>query len=507
MNSHRLNVSVPAALLAMVAGVCPSLAGTNTFFNGTGDNNWLTGANWSLGHYPNINDDAVIPVGQAPSLDSSLSLYVNTLTVNGNFYMQGSLRAVNGFTLNGQMSVYKGTHGAPFFFVAGQGTINGTMSLFGGSVLDNDFYNNTGEITISNGGHLAIYDSDASRTLSINTVNYGTIDFYAPRMDFGAGIGVSRSMFNYGSFNNFNNGTFAGLGTSSTIVYNEGNWNFTAPGAALVDQNVIFVNDGNLIVDRATATFGNLFNLHLASNELTGGFWQVSGGGQLKTPAGGAISKIGAGAAVAILGANSLFDALFPCTSIDGTLIVDGGATLSLYPPALGTVTQSGGYIGVGAYSHLYVQGAFWQRGGTIGRQFQDATQLGSGIFDVLLTSTFSGNLFCLFLDQTQINAGNEFTIAKLAPSACCGVYGPFASIEINGNGNRHLVTRYDQDKIVLVGLCPSDFDGDGFVAGDDFDAYVVEFQFGNTSADFDGDGFVTGDDFDAFVAAFELGC
>ena len=62
--------------------------------------------------------------------------------------------------------------------------------------------------------------------------------------------------------------------------------NLTIAGAALVDQNVIFVNDGNLIVDRATATFGNLFNLHLASNELTGGFWQVSGGGELKTPAG-----------------------------------------------------------------------------------------------------------------------------------------------------------------------------------------------------------------------------
>ncbi len=54
---------------------------------------------------------------------------------------------------------------------------------------------------------------------------------------------------------------------------------------------------------------------------------------------------------------------------------------------------------------------------------------------------------------------------------------------------------------------CPSDFDRDGFVTGDDFDAYVLAFTLGSASADFDHDGFVTGDDFDAYVLAFEAGC
>ncbi len=54
---------------------------------------------------------------------------------------------------------------------------------------------------------------------------------------------------------------------------------------------------------------------------------------------------------------------------------------------------------------------------------------------------------------------------------------------------------------------CPADFNGDGFVTGDDFDAFVIEFEAGNISADFDADGFVTGDDFDAYVLAFEVGC
>ena len=54
---------------------------------------------------------------------------------------------------------------------------------------------------------------------------------------------------------------------------------------------------------------------------------------------------------------------------------------------------------------------------------------------------------------------------------------------------------------------CPADFDGDGFVTGDDFDAYVIAFEAGDDDADFNNDGFVTGDDFDAYVTAFEAGC
>jgi photosystem II stability/assembly factor-like uncharacterized protein len=58
-----------------------------------------------------------------------------------------------------------------------------------------------------------------------------------------------------------------------------------------------------------------------------------------------------------------------------------------------------------------------------------------------------------------------------------------------------------------LPSPCPADFDGSGFVDGDDFDAFVAAFEAGDVSADFDGSGFVDGDDFDAFVQQFETGC
>lgn len=58
-----------------------------------------------------------------------------------------------------------------------------------------------------------------------------------------------------------------------------------------------------------------------------------------------------------------------------------------------------------------------------------------------------------------------------------------------------------------LLPLCPSDYDRDGFVTGEDFDSFVAAFEAGDLAADFDGNGFVTGEDFDDFVARFVAGC
>ncbi len=65
----------------------------------------------------------------------------------------------------------------------------------------------------------------------------------------------------------------------------------------------------------------------------------------------------------------------------------------------------------------------------------------------------------------------------------------------------------FDDCEFGPITACCADYDGDGFVTGDDFDAYLRAFGIGDFTADFDGDGFVTGDDFDAYVAAFEGGC
>ena len=54
---------------------------------------------------------------------------------------------------------------------------------------------------------------------------------------------------------------------------------------------------------------------------------------------------------------------------------------------------------------------------------------------------------------------------------------------------------------------CPSDFNRDGFVSGEDFDQFIEAFELGLATADFDRNDFVNGDDFDLFMEAFVAGC
>jgi len=79
----------------------------------------------------------------------------------------------------------------------------------------------------------------------------------------------------------------------------------------------------------------------------------------------------------------------------------------------------------------------------------------------------------------------------------------------INANGTVDAAEYIEVSLCSLSGAacCPADFNHDGFVSGDDFDAFVAAFELGDPAADFDGNTFVSGDDFDGFALAFEGGC
>ncbi len=55
--------------------------------------------------------------------------------------------------------------------------------------------------------------------------------------------------------------------------------------------------------------------------------------------------------------------------------------------------------------------------------------------------------------------------------------------------------------------FCTADINHDGFLNGDDYDAFANAFESGGTLADYNHDGFVNGDDYDTFAADFEEGC
>ena len=58
-----------------------------------------------------------------------------------------------------------------------------------------------------------------------------------------------------------------------------------------------------------------------------------------------------------------------------------------------------------------------------------------------------------------------------------------------------------------LITACPGDFDRNGFVDFEDFDAFVLAFEAGDARSDFNGDNFLDFSDFDDFVHAFEADC
>ncbi|MFO0835132.1 MAG: hypothetical protein U0638_09190 [Phycisphaerales bacterium] len=54
---------------------------------------------------------------------------------------------------------------------------------------------------------------------------------------------------------------------------------------------------------------------------------------------------------------------------------------------------------------------------------------------------------------------------------------------------------------------CLADFDGDGFVNGNDYDLFAELFDAADDGSDLNGDGFVNGNDYDLFATHFDTGC
>ncbi len=59
----------------------------------------------------------------------------------------------------------------------------------------------------------------------------------------------------------------------------------------------------------------------------------------------------------------------------------------------------------------------------------------------------------------------------------------------------------------IYIVKCAGDYDGSGFVNGDDLDEFLTEFLAGSRFCDMDGDGFSNGDDFEKFIGHWDSGC
>ncbi len=96
----------------------------------------------------------------------------------------------------------------------------------------------------------------------------------------------------------------------------------------------------------------------------------------------------------------------------------------------------------------------------------------------------------------------NNVATMMIEPLGATTTSGPISGVQLLGSEGEREIAAFS-----VTYACPSDYNLDGFVSGDDFDAYLDAFYLGLPEADFDGNGFVTGDDFDGYTAAFEAGC
>lgn len=169
---------------------------------------------------------------------------------------------------------------------------------------------------------------------------------------------------------------------------------------------------------------------------------------------------------------------------VDGMVKGDSGVLAVLYPTPtpLATVLET-----LSPGSSAALRGAVNNLPGTHPVVLVNSFQ--SGMTDVgSITVTFEATLK-VEIDAANI-AGFSLTGVKLSPAFLVG--------SMSFTSGSATIRRVE---------CPTDFNADGFVTADDYDAFVLAFAAGDSSADYNNDGFVTADDFDAFVIAFENGC
>jgi len=154
-----------------------------------------------------------------------------------------------------------------------------------------------------------------------------------------------------------------------------------------------------------------------------------------------------------------------------------------------GTSVRAMAVYDEGAGPALYAGGTFTEMGGTLATNIarwdgSAWTAVESGLTGGTVRALAVGGPF----GARRLFAGGAFTIAGGLQSLRIASWGPCPPRASDI-------------------YCPSDFNQDHFVSGDDFDAFVDAFFLGDPSADVNHDTFVSGDDFDYFVEHFEAGC
>ncbi|MFO0836473.1 MAG: hypothetical protein U0638_16015 [Phycisphaerales bacterium] len=154
-------------------------------------------------------------------------------------------------------------------------------------------------------------------------------------------------------------------------------------------------------------------------------------------------------------------------------------------PGLLGLALDNSNVAGVGAFPNGSTSGAPYVETGV--EIVVDLAELGWGGFGPLRIAGFIADPTNTIMSN-QVLGGVPWTTSSL---------GPITSVDFSKVANQ---------QYVFTG-CLADFNYDGFVNGDDYDAFAEVFDLGDELADVNRDGFVNGDDYDLFAESFDGGC
>lgn len=499
-----LSASVPLTLVLAAALAQSASADFLNWTNAGGDGRWSNPANWDLGHIPGGTDYALIdtPGSDWVVIDGPGTFQVGTL--------------VSSHAIEIQSAALK---------------VNDDAHLFGGvtmvAITDPPEIINNGFVEVSNfatlyGGIIAQLSS-ATFTFNpgcVTTVvhpvqfwrgwisSHGSLSLHAP-------IGLGAFTPEYTTFVVEKEGscTFENAQTGVDFVGTAFGAEFRSYGTCVVNEGasthpkVKFNNHGLIAVYGGTLSIGD-FGSILGASDLTTGSYEIYNGARITQSH--QLDQISGGVSVILSGTNaagvsSSFDGLATTKTVDGTLYVDAGASLTLAPDFFGTVVNNG-RVGVGPGSTITINGSYaCSASGTHSIAIADTTPSGTGVLQTYGGINLDGTLQVDFYDDSLAGQiGARYVVANLVDPQGIAVSGQFDSnVVLPDNGHATFVEYAPNEvRLVIGSTCAADLDANGAVDAADL-AILLASWGGPGYADFDKNGMTDAADLAVLLATW----
>ena len=305
-------------------------------------------------------------------------------------------------------------------------------------------------------------------------------------------------------------------------ITGSGTWlqlsNVTFASTFTIGGNTLLAFDGNQSLSTGTIAMeaGSFLNCNPGGTLTIGPAATIRGRGQLGTTVPGTPTIINNQGNIVAEGSTGELGVFAMQLNNSGTIRVAPGATMRRANPGLAGTTAftNAGTIQLDAGGTLFFELTSNNlSGGTLSVDLKGPPSTAANYGRIQLTSSSTlnagGTLKINEVNGYQTTCGLGFPIiAPAANSSNTSLTGSFATLDVAppAFGNYQAV-RYTSNSAEYQILTAADFDNDGFITFEDFDAFIAAFEEGLQTSDFNQDGFLTFEDFDDYVAKFEGGC